>query len=264
MTHGQQVIDFEQSTGTLFEPGLQAFFLPAQWVIDFANQVYLNAQFSIAIGFLLWLYLFRNESYYFVRNMFVVAMGIALVGYTVYPTAPPRMFPQHGFVDTINDFSGVNHDSCAGEKIHQPLCGGAEHALRLRDDDRRDRRDALPPLDPKVWWACWPLLVSWVTIVTANHYWVDVALGWLVALAAVLAAQRLARARPEAWAFRVRAKVAAGGGGLAVAQPASSPPRSTSLRKQWNLRRPPGLRAAVATVARPAAPRSSGPTLATA
>ena len=94
MTHGQQVIDFEKATGTFFEPGLQAFFLPAQWMIDFANQLYLNAQFSIALGFLVWLYLFRNESYYFVRNMFVVSMGLALIGYTLYPTAPPRMFPE--------------------------------------------------------------------------------------------------------------------------------------------------------------------------
>ncbi len=94
IAHGQQVIDFERSTHTFFEPSLQAFFLPAHWVIDLANQLYLNAQFSIALGFLVWLYLFRNESYYFVRNMFVVSMGLALIGYTLFPTAPPRMFPQ--------------------------------------------------------------------------------------------------------------------------------------------------------------------------
>ena len=55
--------------------------------------------------------MFRNESYYFVRNMFVVAMGLALIGYSLYPTAPPRMFPEYGFIDTITDFSNVNHDS---------------------------------------------------------------------------------------------------------------------------------------------------------
>ena len=48
------------------------------------------------------------------------------------------------------------------------------------------------------------MLISWVVIVTANHYWVDVALGWMVALTAALVAQRLlARARPEAWSWRV-------------------------------------------------------------
>src|SRR4051794_2707167 len=66
IAHGQQVIDFERGTHTLFEPSLQAFFLPAHWLIDFANQIYLNSQFTITFGFLIWLYLFRNESYYFV------------------------------------------------------------------------------------------------------------------------------------------------------------------------------------------------------
>ena len=120
--------------------------MPAHWVIDLANQMYLNAQFSIALGFLVWLYLFRNESYYFVRNMFVVSMGLALIGYTLYPTAPPRMFPQYGFIDTITDFSNVNHDSALAKIFINPYAAVPEHALRLRDDDRRHRVQGLPPL----------------------------------------------------------------------------------------------------------------------
>ncbi len=52
IAHGQQVIEFERSTHTFFEPSLQALFLPAHWLIDFANQVYLNSQFTITLGFL--------------------------------------------------------------------------------------------------------------------------------------------------------------------------------------------------------------------
>src|SRR4051812_5160011 len=52
IAHGQQVIDFERGTHTFFEPSLQSFFLPAHWIINLANQMYLNAQFSIALGFL--------------------------------------------------------------------------------------------------------------------------------------------------------------------------------------------------------------------
>ncbi len=204
--HGQQVIDFEQSTGTFFEPSMQAFFLPAQWVIDFANQVYLNAQFSVAIGFLLWLYLFRNDAYYFVRNMFVVAMGIALVGYTLYPTAPPRMFPEHGFVDTLSAYSDVGHDSSLAKIFINPYAAvpsmHCAFAMMIGGTGVMVCRRAVS----KALWAMWPLLVSWVTIVTANHYWVDAALGWGVALSALLVAQwLLARVRPEAWAFRVKA-----------------------------------------------------------
>jgi membrane-associated phospholipid phosphatase len=205
-THGQQVIDFEQATGTFFEPGLQAFFLPVQGIIDLANQIYLNAQFSVALGFLLWLYLFRNESYYFVRNMFVVAMGLALIGYTLYPTAPPRMFPEYGFVDTLNAYSDVGHDSSLAKIFINPYAAvpsmHCAFAMMIGGTGAILCRHWLS----KALWICWPLLVSWVTIVTANHYWLDAVLGWLVALTALLVAQRLlARARPEAWSFRAPA-----------------------------------------------------------
>jgi membrane-associated phospholipid phosphatase len=205
LTHGQQVIDFERTTHTFFEPSLQAFFLPAHWLIDFANQMYLNAQFSIALGFLVWLYLFRNESYYFVRNMFVVSMGLALVGYTLYPTAPPRMFPEHGFVDTINDFSNVNHDSTVAKIFINPYAAIPSMHCAFAAMIGGSGFLVCRHWWSKAWWACWPLLISWVVIVTANHYWVDAALGWLVALTAALVASRLlARARPEVWAWRSR------------------------------------------------------------
>ncbi len=161
-THGQQLIDLEKATGSFFEPSLQAFFLPMQAVIDVANQIYLNAQFSVALGFLFWLYLFRNESYYFVRNMFVVAMGLALVGYTLYPTAPPRMFPELGFVDTINDFSNVNHDSSLAKIFINPYAAvpsmHCAFAMMIGGTGVMVCRH----LVSKVCWACWPLLVDWV------------------------------------------------------------------------------------------------------
>jgi membrane-associated phospholipid phosphatase len=203
MANGQQVIEFEQSLHGLFEPHLQAFFLHSDWVIDLANQLYLNAQFSIALGFLVWLYLFRNESYNFVRNMFVIAMGLALVGYTIYPTAPPRMFPEYGFVDTINKFSGINHDSSIAKSFINPFAAipsmhcafavmiGGTGALVCRHWWSR------------AFWAVWPFVILWVVIVTGNHYWIDAVLGWMVAITAAVVAQRLfARARPEAWSFR--------------------------------------------------------------
>jgi membrane-associated phospholipid phosphatase len=52
----------------------------------------------------------------------------------------------------------------------------------------------------KVFWAAYPLFVLLVVMVTANHFWLDGAIGWMVALTAALAALQLARVRP-AWAF---------------------------------------------------------------
>ena len=205
IAHGSQVIGFERSTHTFFEPSLQAFFLPAHWLIDVANQLYLNAQFSIALGFLVWLYLFRNESYYFVRNMFVVSMSLALIGYTLYPTAPPRMFPEHGFLDTITDFSSVNHDSALAKVFINPYAAvpsmHCAWALMIGATGFMVCRRWYS----RAFWAFWPLLIAWVVIVTANHYWVDAALGWSVALTAAVVAHRLlAPARPEVWAWRAR------------------------------------------------------------
>ena len=64
----------------------------------------------ITTTFLAWLYLFRNEHFPFVRNMFMVAMGIALVGYALLPTAPPRLLPGEGFTDTLASFTSVEQD----------------------------------------------------------------------------------------------------------------------------------------------------------
>jgi hypothetical protein len=200
--HGQQVIDFERSTHTFFEPHLQAWILPAHWAIDICNQVYMNSQFAITISFLACLYLFRNDYYYFVRNMFMVSMVFALVGYALYPTAPPRLFPQYGFVDTLTDFSGVNHDSALVKVFVNPYAAvpsmHCAFALMLGGTGIAIARTRLV----KAFWAMWPLLVMFVVVVTANHYWVDAALGAMVAAASAFIALQLAKVRPEAWAFR--------------------------------------------------------------
>ena len=201
--HGQAIIDLERGTSTFFEPALQEFFLGASWVIDFANQVYMNSQFAVVLGFFFWVYFFRNDAYYFVRNMFMVAMGLAVVGYTLYPTAPPRLFPQYGFVDTINDFSSVNHDSAFVKLFINPYAAvpsmHCAFAAMIGFSGARLARHRVT----RAFWIAWPLLVAWVVIVTGNHYWVDIALGWMVAATAAIVAQRLlARARPHAWAWR--------------------------------------------------------------
>jgi membrane-associated phospholipid phosphatase len=203
--HGQTIIDLERSTHTFFEPGLQAFFLPAQWVVDFANQVYMNSQFAVVLTFFFWLYFFRNESFYFVRNMFTISMGLALIGYALYPTAPPRMYPEHGFVDTMVSYASVNHDSALAKAFINPYAAvpsmHCAFALMVGATGFKVCRHWAP----KALWACWPLLIAWVVIVTGNHYWIDIALGWMVAIAsALIAKELLARARPEAWSFRVR------------------------------------------------------------
>jgi membrane-associated phospholipid phosphatase len=197
------ITDFERSTHTFFEPDLQHALLNYQWVIDVANFLYMNSHFVVTTTFLVWLYLFRNPSFYFVRNMFLVAMGLALVGYTLVPTAPPRLFPQDGFVDTITAYAQVNHDSGLVKLFVNPYAAipsmHCAFALMIGISGAMISRHTAS----RAFWCVYPLLVMFVVVVTANHYWVDAAAGALVAaLAALTARQVLARFRPAVWSFR--------------------------------------------------------------
>jgi PAP2 superfamily len=196
------VIDLERSTGTFFEPGLQSALLDTQWVIDVANFAYMNTHFMITTGFLVWLYLFRNDHFYFVRNMFMVAMGLALVGYALMPTAPPRFFEELGFVDTLDQVS-VNHDSAFVQMFVNPYAAipsmHCAFALMVGVSAAMISKHTLT----RALWCIYPFFVFFVVVVTANHYWFDALAGAVVAcLAALTASEILARARPGVWSFR--------------------------------------------------------------
>ena len=53
----------------------------------------------------------------------------------------------------------------------------------------------------RVAWATYPFLITFVIIVTANHFVIDALLGALTAGIAAFGARWLARARPVAWRF---------------------------------------------------------------
>jgi hypothetical protein len=200
--NGANVISLEKSLHTFFEPSLQSVFINHDWVIDFANYMYMNSHFVVTTAFLVWLYIFRNQNFYFVRNMFVVAMALAIVGYALVPTAPPRLFPQEGFVDTITDFAQVNHDSGLVKLFINPYA--AIPSMHVAFSTMIGITGVLVSRHKitKFLWAAYPVLVFWVVVVTANHFWIDGAAGLLVAALATLAARSLARARPAVWSFR--------------------------------------------------------------
>ena len=203
LANGERVIDLERSLGTFFEPGLQQAFLDQAWLIDTANFMYLNVQFVITTGFLAWLYLFRNEHFYFVRNMFMVAMGLALVGYAIFPTAPPRFFAEEGFTDTVAALTNVDQDTGAVSLLVNPYAAvpsmHVAFALMIAVPGMLLSRRAAS----RVFWSFYPFLVLFVIVVTANHYWFDAAAGAAVAGVSALAAARLlSRVGPEGWAWQ--------------------------------------------------------------
>jgi hypothetical protein len=202
IANAMHIIHFERSIGAFFEPGLQQAFLNHTWIVDLANFMYLNSHFVVTSTFLIWLYVKRNESFYFVRNMFLVAMALALVGYALFPAAPPRMITSAGFTDTIRAFAHTNQDSAITGLFVNPYAAVPSmhiaFALMIGVPGFVLSRSATA----RGWWSAYPMVVFFVILVTANHFWFDAAVGAAVACLAALTATQLARLRPAEWSWR--------------------------------------------------------------
>lgn len=195
------IIHLEQTLSIFVEPAIQAWAMSSGLLIDGASWIYVNAQTSVTVGALVFIYLRRNRSFYFVRNMMIVAMCLALVGYIAYPTAPPRFFPEWGFFDSVSAFAGVEPDSTTVDALFNPYAAipSMHVAFALMIGLSMARLVTQPFL--RLAWRAYPLLVTFVIVATANHFLMDAILGALVAGLAALAARELGRARPAAWEF---------------------------------------------------------------
>ena len=201
-----RIIDFERAVHIFIEPSVQAWTQNVHWLMDAADWIYLNGHFMVTLAALTWIYLRRNDSFYFVRNVLMVSMALALIGYALYPTAPPRLMPEWGFTDSISQFvtgsTSWTDYGAAGAFVNGYAAVPSMHvcfALIIGVSTARllKRRWA------KTIWYLYPLLVTFVVVATANHYLTDVFLGALTAgLAATLANRLLARARPSKWTFQ--------------------------------------------------------------
>ncbi|MGI8557242.1 MAG: phosphatase PAP2 family protein [Solirubrobacteraceae bacterium] len=223
LANGASIISLERQLGFFWEPHLQALVLPHRELLEAANWVYLNAQFTINLLFLGIIYCYRNEIFYFVRNMFFVAMGIALCVHLLVPVAPPRLYPQSGFVDSIHQIAHINQDSGAiGVFVNPYAAVPSMHicfALLVGVSAFRIARGPLL----RIFALLYPLLVLAVVIITANHFIFDVAAGALTAVLAAVAAQRvMARVRPKAWSWGQSA-------GVARRTPAATPATESTI-----------------------------------
>jgi len=200
--NARTLVDVERTMGLFFEPGLQAWAQSEEWILTGANWMYVNSHFVITTTFLIWLYIARNHAYYYVRNMFMIAMGFALVGYLAYPTAPPRYMPEWGFTDTVATFVGDAAEQSANV-LYNPFAAVPSMHVAFALMIGIPAIKLVKTRALKVLWALYPLLVTFVVVVTANHFWLDAALGALVAaISAAGASYALGRSRPAAWAWR--------------------------------------------------------------
>jgi membrane-associated phospholipid phosphatase len=179
--NGQWIIDFQRALGSMFEVGLQNAVERSGVLTQAMSLTYWLSQFAVVGLALIWVYLKAHDHFYGFRNTLIVGNLIGLVGYVLLPTAPPRMFPDAGFTDTLAAHSSVNHSStlvafasnpyAAMPSLHalDALIVGIVMAVVVR------RRWA------KALWLAWPPWVWIAVMATGNHFWLDVAAGVLVA-----------------------------------------------------------------------------------
>jgi membrane-associated phospholipid phosphatase len=189
--NGEWVLRTQQHLGTLFEPTVQRVVDGSTLLVMLTSWTYWLSQFAVVGVTLLWVYFRHHEHFAGFRNWLIAANLVGLVGYVLMPTAPPRMFPEWGFVDTLAQYSAISHDSGL-------IAWGSNPYAAMPSLHAMDAfivgvvmfglvRSRLA----KALWLAWPAWVAFAVISTGNHYWLDVVAGIVLALLTGYALRRV-------------------------------------------------------------------------
>jgi membrane-associated phospholipid phosphatase len=185
--NGLRVLGLEQRiTPHLFEQTAQRVADSSQALLTAAAWTYWNSEFTVIGLTLLWVYLRRHEHFTRFRNTILLANVFGLIGYALVPTAPPWMFPSFGFVDGVNHSHGLL-GALANPYAAMPSLHAADAlvvGVCLFAASRRWWSKAL--------WAFWPVWVWFCVLATANHFWLDVLAGIVVAVISLVIVSKTA------------------------------------------------------------------------
>jgi hypothetical protein len=178
------VIDFERRVTGLWELSLQSWTESFETLGLLTSWTYWLSQFAVVGLALLWVYFRHYEHFIRFRNLLMLANVIGLVGYVLLPTAPPRYFPELGFVDTLAAVGTANHGSTLVELASNPYAAMPS----LHAADALIVGVTLAILVRGRWlkalWLIWPAWVWFAVMATGNHFWLDIAAGIAVVLVA--------------------------------------------------------------------------------
>ena len=186
--HAHRVVALERSLHLFVEANVQRAVQTLPGLTSVLGVAYLTLHLTVTGGVLLWLHRRRPEGFPFIRTALLLASGLAIVGFVVYPTAPPRLAGV-GIVDTV---SGGHVDLNRGlvSSLYNPYAAlpsmHVGYAVIVAAALLRHGRRPLA----RTIGALYPPFVLLVIVATGNHFFLDAAAGALVAgLAAALAAR---------------------------------------------------------------------------
>ncbi|WP_374402579.1 bifunctional glycosyltransferase 87/phosphatase PAP2 family protein [Streptomyces sp. 35G-GA-8] len=100
--HGRQIHSIERALGIDIELWFNHAVVNAKWAESFFNFYYSSFHFLVPLAILGVLYARRPADYRWARSSLAFATVLALVGFWLYPLAPPRLMPGLGFIDTAH------------------------------------------------------------------------------------------------------------------------------------------------------------------
>jgi PAP2 superfamily len=199
-SHARDLVSAERSLGLLIEPNVQHWAVHAGWPAEVARWGYANLHFKGSCLMLAIVYFGYRGSFGFVRNAVLAAMAISVIGYALFPTAPPRFLPELG-LDPSSAVTGntpllahpgdaLFNPFAAVPSMHVGLSVILSWSLALLV-----RRRVIGGL-----LFAYPLLMTFVVVASGNHFWLDAVFGLLTAALAAGVAMLLGRVHPD-WAF---------------------------------------------------------------
>lgn len=179
--HGQQILDLEKILFLDVEHGVNRVVAGIGWLREFMDFYYTSFHFAVPLTVLAVLYVRRPVDYRWARSALGLATLLALIGFWLYPLAPPRLMPGHGYIDTVHgvqDFSqpdygtltALTNQYAAMPSLHfgwSLWCGAVIVVVA-----RRRWVKAIGMIHP--------LLTMAAIVSTANHWVLDAAGGALV------------------------------------------------------------------------------------
>jgi len=198
MRHTSEIVDLEQGIGIYVEHGVQRALDALPVLPTVLGVAYVVLHFAGTTAALVWLHRRHRDHFPIVRTTLIVATALALVGYVLYPAAPPRL-ADLGFSDTVTQHTGLNLSSDLLGALYNPFAAVPSlhfgYALIVGV--------ALATLASsrvvRVLGALYPLAMLVVIVGTGNHFVFDAALGGLVVLVGWLVARVLvAEPSPDA------------------------------------------------------------------
>jgi membrane-associated phospholipid phosphatase len=199
-SNAERVMSVERRLGIFIEPDVQAAVLGNDLVVDLANAVYI-AYWPIVVGALGWLLIWRPASYRLYRNALLVSGLLSLAVFALFPLAPPRFLPEHGFADTIATHSAGYREFNASPLVNEYAAMPSLHlgwvllvGIALVTLSRST--------GVRVAGAMLPALMFASIVLTGNHYILDGIVGSVIVLtglaaAATIAAMRTPNATPR-------------------------------------------------------------------